>query len=118
MRLTRATRFVWPATNHFFGINKPNSANNAQPPSFLMPKFQNVFALWTVPTNITEGASNANNLTFGTPKPNSANGVLKLSSTKRQAAVVYAPQVDLIYQTEFASIALHLNTGITKSKPV
>lgn len=114
MRLTKEIRYVWPATNHFSGTNKPNSASNAQPLLYSTPKSQNVSVHLTVRMSITEGALNVKSQTFGTPKPNNANGAPKVSSTKKQVAAVYVQRADHTYQTEYALTASHRNTGTIK----
>ena len=67
---------------------------NVQPRLYLIPKFLNVYVLWTVLMSTMADALVAKNLTSGTLKLSSANGALILLYTKMQVADAYVRQAD------------------------
>jgi hypothetical protein len=83
MHLFREVRFVWPATNHFFGIIKQNSVKNVHQLLFTMNKFRSVYARLKVLMSTMVVVLNAKNLTFGIPKQNNVNGVPKRLCIKK-----------------------------------
>jgi len=116
MPLTKVTRFVSLATNHFSGTIKQNNAKNVRRLSFMIHKYQNASVRSIVLMNTTEDVSNAKSQTFGTQKQSNVNGALKHLFTKKSVADVFVQQVILTCRMEFASTVKHQSTGIIKIK--